>query len=367
MRVIVVGGGAIGCAVALALARRGVAVELLELDRVGDGASGAAAGMLAPLSESQTPGPFVPIGLSALREFSPWVDTVEALAGMRVDLVHSGVLMLAAPGEEAALRDRLGWQRQHDPGATFLEGPALARLAPHLAAGPTAALHYPNEVQVDAQRYTRALRRAAQAAGAHVQEGIQVTAILHRAGRATGVATAGEQLEADAVVVASGSDGALLHPLGADLPLAPIKGEMVRLLPAGPLAGPIVFAPGGYLVPKADGSLLVGATQLPGRHDLGVAAGAVATLLAFAQRLVPELAVARFVDAWAGLRPGLPDRLPAIGPLPQLAALWVAVGHHRNGILLAGWTGERLAEAILDGAPLPEAVLPSRYLPAAAG
>ncbi len=367
MRVIVVGGGVIGGAVALALARRGVAVELLERDLVGAGASGAAAGMLAPLSESQAPGPFLPIGLAALREFSPWVDTVEALAGVRLDLLHSGVLMLAAPGEEAALRDRLDWQRQHDPGATFLDGPALARLVPHLAAGPAGALHYPNEVQVDARRYTLALARAAQAAGAHLREGTPATAILQAGGRVTGVATGRERLEADAVVVASGSDGALLRPLGIDLPLVPIKGEMVRLLPAGPLAGPIVFAPGGYIVPKADGTVLVGATQLPGRHDLGVEAGAVATLLGFAQRLVPQLAAARFVDAWAGLRPGLPDRLPAVGPLPPLPGLWAAVGHHRNGILLAGWTGERLAEALLDGRPLPAAVLPSRYLPPAAG
>jgi glycine oxidase len=85
MRVIVVGGGAIGCATALAVARRGVAVELLERDLVGAGASAAAAGMLAPLSKSQTLGSIMPIGLSALREFSPWVDIVEALAGMRVD------------------------------------------------------------------------------------------------------------------------------------------------------------------------------------------------------------------------------------------------------------------------------------------
>ena len=253
MRVIVVGGGAIGCATALALARRGVAVELLERDRVGDGASGAAAGMLAPLSESQTPGPFVPIGLSALREFSPWVDTVEALAGMRLDLVHSGVLMLAATGDEVALRDRLDWQRHHDPGATYLEGPALARLAPHLAAGTAGGLHYPNEVQVDARRYTWALKRAAQAAGAHIQEGTPVTAIRQEAGQATGVVTGRERLDADAVVIASGSDPALLRQVGADLPLVPIKGEMVRLLLAGPLArwpGPSSSPPAGTSCPR---------------------------------------------------------------------------------------------------------------------
>jgi Glycine/D-amino acid oxidases (deaminating) len=75
---------------------------------------------------------------------------------------------------------------------------------------------------------------------------------------------------------------------------------------------------------------------------------------------------ARFIEAWAGLRPSLPDRVPAIGPVRQLDSLWVAVGHHRNGILLAGWTGQRLAAAILDGIPVPEVVAPDRFQAAAA-
>ncbi len=363
MRVVVVGGGVIGCAAALVLARRGVEVELVERGVVGSGASGAAAGMLAPLSESDAPGPFVEIGLSALREFDSWVESVEELARMRVDVVRSGVLMLAAgPEQERLLRARQAWQRGYDARTEYLDATALARLAPQLGPGFTGALHYPAEVQVDARRYTLALSRAAAAAGAHLREGTAVTAILTQAGRAVGVEIAGERLAADAVLVASGSDASLLRLAAAELPLAPIKGETIRLVPNGRLGGPIIFAPGGYLTPKADGSVLVGATQLPGRHDLAVAAGSVGTLLDLAFRVVPALKEARFAETWAGLRPSLPDRLPALGPMPQLESLWVAVGHHRNGILLAGWTGERLAAALLDGEPLPEAVRPDRFL-----
>jgi glycine/D-amino acid oxidase-like deaminating enzyme len=76
---------------------------------------------------------------------------------------------------------------------------------------------------------------------------------------------------------------------------------------------------------------------------------------------VPVLREARFAEAWAGLRPTLPDHVPAIGPVPELDALWVAAGHHRNGILLAGWTGEHLAKAMLEGAALPGVVAPGRF------
>lgn len=367
MRVVVVGGGVIGCAAALALARRGVEVELLERGVVGSGASGAAAGMLAPLSESDSPGPFVEIGLAALREFDRWVESVEELARMRVDLVRSGVLMLASgPEQERALQARHAWQLGCDARTEYLDATALARLAPHLGPGFTGALHYPSEVQVDARRYTLAIGRAAAAAGVHVREGAEVNAILTRSGRAVGVQVAGERLAADAVLIASGSDVSLLRLAGVDLPLVPIKGESLRLLPARSLGGPIIFAPGGYLTPKADGSVLVGATQIPDRHDLAVAAGSVAALLDFAFRVVPALKEATFAESWAGLRPSLPDRLPAIGLVAQIESLWVALGHHRNGILLAGWTGERLAAAMLDGEPLPEAVRPDRFQTAAA-
>ena len=211
------------------------------------------------------------------------------------------------------------------------------------------------------------MSRAASAAGAHVREGTPATAILIQDRRAVGVQIAGERLAADAVLVASGSDAALLRLAGVDLPLTSIKGELVRLVPAARLAGPIIFAPGGYLTPKADGSVLVGATQMPDRHDLVVGAGSIATLLDFAFGVVPALREARFAEAWAGLRPSLPDRIPAIGPVPQVDSLWMAVGHHRNGILLAGWTGEQLAAAILDQVPVPEVVAPGRFLATVAG
>jgi len=359
MRVTVVGGGAIGLSIAFALARRQVEVTVVERARAGGGASSAAAGMLAPLSESPELDVLARIGLQALTTFEEWLDPIEEMSGFRADLAHSGTLLLAPAGaSEDSLRRRLEWQQQLDSSVAFLDPDQVARLAPQLAPGFSAA-HYPGEMQVDAHRYSEALRAAAQAAGVRLLEGTPVRRLDLSEGEVVAV-TGRERLASDVVVVATGADDSLLTGSGFPLPLRPVKGEMVRLRPVERIGGPIIFAPGGYLTPKPDGTILVGATQIPDRYDLEVEAASVSQLLDFGLSLVPQLREATFVEAWAGLRPALPDRFPALGPLDERGRLWVAVGHFRNGVLLSGWTAEAIAGALCDGGSTPVELAPGR-------
>lgn len=363
MDVVVVGGGVIGCAAALALARQEARVTLLERASIASGTSQAAAGMLAPLSEADHEGPLLRAGLEALGEFDPWLDEVEVLSGMRTDRVRCGTLLVSTtPEEEERLRARHAWQRTWDPAATFLDRASLVSVAPYLSDHVRCAIRYPREAQLNPERYTRALARAAQVAGAEIREATPALAICTRGGAVTGVSTPLGTCRADIVLLATGTDLSLLHSLGLRLPLQPIKGELVRLLSPTPLLGPIVFSSQGYVTPRADGSVLVGATQLPGRCDVAPEAGSVARLLAVAFRLVPALRRAAFAGAWAGVRPTFPDLLPAIGPWPELEGLWLALGHHRNGILLASWTAAKLAAALTRGAALPVSFAPTRLL-----
>ena len=362
MRVVVVGAGAIGCATAFALADRGVAVLIIDRSTAGSGASGAAAGMLAPFSESPKRGPVFEAGAAALAEFAAWRAAVEHAAGVELEASAAGSLVVAGDAHQAEeLRSRLAWQAEFDPSNEWIDEADLKSLAPHLRPGILGALHYPTEMQVSAALYTRILADAAVARGARLQEGTPVRSLLTEGDRITGVQLDGMRVGADAVVLAPGADAKLLQQAQLRLQLGPVKGELIRLRPALQLPRFLLRAPGGYLAPTADGSVIVGATELPGRNDLTVAPESVSNLLNFATALVPALRNATFMAAWAGLRPTLPDHIPAVGPAPGHRGLWLALGHHRDGILLAGWTGRRLASAMLDGDLLPDSMLPARF------
>jgi glycine oxidase len=355
-----VGGGVIGLSIAFALARRGAEVTILERARSGSGASSAAAGMLAPLSESPQPGPLARIGLEALAGFEAWLGQVEEMSGVRADLVRSGTLLLARVGSEDTLRQRLEWQRELDSSVAFLRPDQVAGMAPALVPG-YAAAHYPGEMQVDGPRYSQALRRAAQAAGARLLEGTPARRFDLTGSGVELMTAGGGRIGSEVVIIATGADGSLLADSGFSLPLRPVKGEMVRLRPPRPILRQILFAPGGYLTPKPDGTVLVGATQLADRYDLDVQADSVSGLLKFGLSMVPQLGEAGFIEAWAGLRPSLPDRLPAIGAVDERNRLWVAAGHFRNGVLLSGWTAGTIASALCDNTTTPAELAPNRF------
>jgi glycine oxidase len=129
----------------------------------------------------------------------------------------------------------------------------------------------------------------------------------------------------------------------------PVKGQILTL--AGPVARPLCERPVVtdriYLVPRADGRLIVGATVEEQGFDDRITAGGVYELLREAYRALPDIAELELVEASAGLRPTTPDNMPLIGG-GAIDGLVLATGHFRNGILLAPLTGERVA-ALLAG------------------
>jgi glycine oxidase len=147
------------------------------------------------------------------------------------------------------------------------------------------------------------------------------------------------------------------------LPIEPVRGQIVSLDAPSPAFAPIVWAGDTYLVPKRDGSLIVGATEERVGFDCRVTARGVCGLLASATALMPSLGRTSFRSAWAGLRPATPDGLPLIGAVPGVEGMWVAAGHHRNGVLLSPVTGELVADAV-EGKGLPPdaaAFSPTRF------
>ncbi len=345
----------IGCSVAFHLAREGALVLLLEREELASAASGAAAGMLAPLGEARGPGPSLRLGLAALRGFDALCAELRERSGLDPQLVRSGTLRVALDEREAdALRERARAVGAEAPGELeWLDPDAARRLEPELAHGLHGAVWSPGESHVLAPVLTRAYAAAAASLGARIETGTPVTGLVRDGERITGVRTPGGDRSASAVVVCAGAwspaclvgigDGAAV---ASALPVAPVRGQILALAPRDVALRTIVWGTGAYLVPKRDGTLVVGATEEQVGFDCRTTVLGVRGLLEAAPRLAPGLGAATFRGAWAGLRPGSPDHLPALGPWPGVPGLFVAAGHHRNGVLLSGTTGRLVADLV---------------------
>lgn len=357
--VIVVGGGIIGCAVAYHLACEGAQVAVIERHRAGGQASGAAAGMLAPFSEAHDAGPFLALGRQSLALMPALAARLREETGIDVEHVPSGLLRVALDEEEADdLARRLAWQREAGVAVERLDGPAARALEPGLPETVRAALYYPEEHHVFSPHLVRALALAAAARGAAFLEGTEATGLLAEGcrvrgvslcGEGAGVVPGGERLEGGHVVLATGAWTAVWGPrLGVDLPVYPVRGQIIALEQAPLPVRRIVFSARGYAVPKVRGTVVIGATEDRAGFDNRVTAAGLATLAGLAPQLVPALERAYFHHAWAGLRPWSATGLPLIGPVPGWEGITVAAGHYRNGILLSAVTGRAVA-ALLSG------------------
>ena len=359
---VVVGGGVIGAAVAWSLARAGLAVTLLERGELAGQASSAAAGMLAPVSESHGEGPLLRAGLASLAMFPALVAELREAAGIDPELVASGCLRLPADDVEAeALRQRPRWD---ELGLAWLDPAEVARLAPGLGPAHRArgALFCAREAHVRSPLLARAFAAGAAAQGARIETGVAVRGLLRAGERVCGVATSAGDRPAGLVVLCPGSFAAecaaWIGP-GARIPVEPVRGQIVAL--EGPAPRCIVWGPGAYLVPKLDGSLVVGATVERVGFDARTTAAGVERLLAAARALLPATADARFLAASAGLRPDTPDHLPLVGPWPATSGLVIAAGHYRNGVLLAPLTGRIVADGVLGKGWAEPAFDPARF------
>ena len=347
----IVGGGIVGCACAYELTKAGASVTLLEYGKTGMQATNAAAGMLAPMIEAHTPGPMMQAGMRALREYPATVQEVEERCGFDVELRLDGILKVAFTQEQHdELFTLYAWQRELGLPIEWLEAEMCRELEPRVSEQVLGGVFSPGEGSVSNQLLTLGLERAAIALGAKIVQRTPVTGFTTRGGRVVEVRSGDTSFACDAVVIAAGArSGQIAARLGATLPVRPVRGQMIAL---GGMSTPIrhiVWGPDGYLVPRANGLVFAGATV----EDVGfrrrTTKAGVRAMRSMAISLVPQLAAAKVHFEWAGLRPGSPDDLPMIGPLPGRANVVAATGHYRNGILLGPLTGKLVARGIVAG------------------
>lgn len=333
--VLVVGGGLAGLLAAWRAAAAGLRTLVLDAaDR--PAAAGVAAGMIAPVGEaSWGEERLLELACDAAERWPGFAADLEAAAGRQVPYARRGALHVALDRDEAVelrRRDRLldGAGLDFEP----LLGSAARSLEPALATGVTAATEAPLEAEVDPRALLAALRAAAGDAGAEFVKATVVQLDPEGAARTSG----GHRFEAERVLLAAGAwagqDGLL--PGAQRLPVRPVKGVILRLrAERGALpCERIIVGERFYLVPRAGGELVLGASTEERGFDLRVTAGAVHELLREAYRALPELAELELVETAAGLRPGSPGNEPIFGAIAG-SRIAVVAGLYRNGVLLA--------------------------------
>jgi glycine oxidase len=354
--IVIVGGGVMGTASAWELARAGRRVLVLERSVPGAEASSAAAGILGAQVEAHASGPLAVLASASRRLYPAWVRALERDTSIDTGYRECGVLKVAfGAAELRRLGREVAWQK---PRPRALGARALAEREPALAKELAGGLAFDGDARIDPRLLFRALHIAAARSGVVFRSGAYVRRVVTEAGRAAGVALDdGTVIRSEHVVVAAGSWTSLVEGLGiAPGVVQPARGQIVELETAEPLLSSIVFGPRAYLVPRDDGRVLVGSTMEFVGYRREVTAAAVRDLLSAAIELVPALAEASLARTWSSFRPYTKDELPLIGESP-VPGLWLASGHHRNGILLAPITA-RVVAALVRGQRSPVALAP---------
>jgi glycine oxidase len=334
MDVAVVGAGALGCAIAWRLGQAGLTVVLIEKTRPGAEASSAAAGILAAQAEAQADGPFFRLMRRSEQMYRDFAAELKDASGVDPGWRPCGALVAAtSEAEVAEIREHTRWQQEAGLPVELLGERELREREPALGPRVRGGVLYAEAGQVDAQRLSQALAGCALKGGGRLR--------LGEARRA-----------AQSVVIAAGAWSSLIGGVGlAPSCVRPVRGQLVRFdVQPPPLRG-VVFGAGGYLVPRLEGHLVAGSTMEEAGFDKSVTGAGVAAILERAALLFPSLGQAPIGALWAGLRPACADGLPALGPVPGVPGLHLAVGHLRNGIALTPVTAEIVAAGVL-GKPM---------------
>lgn len=348
--VIVVGGGVIGLAIALHLARRGVKVTILERGRIGREASLAAAGILAAQADMEQDNPLTPLCLASREMYAELAQDLLSRTGIDIEHSRSGLIYVAMTDREAAEIDaRHFWQRMSNLAIESLAPREILSMEPSLNGDLAAGLHFPDEASVNTARLLTALERACVDEGVTIVTGAQVLSVCADDAGVTGLTTSTEEWSAGSVVIAAGCwSGTISTPLGCEPVIQPCRGQIIVTESPTPPLGRVIFSTGAYLVPRRDGTVLHGSTVEFVGYDTSVTLGGIQKITAGSLSISSTLGSRPIVDIWSGLRPHYSTRDILVGPA-GIEGLYYATGHFRNGILLAPITAALISESIVTG------------------
>lgn len=326
--VIVVGGGIIGVALALELSKFGVGVTVLERGQCGQEASWAAAGMLAPQAE-QLEGELLALGIKSRSMYPQWIKEIQEITGLSCGYWCCGIL--------APVFDGIVPQSDY-----YHDREQLLGRVPGLGEKVTGGMWYPEDGQVDNRLLMGNLLLAARSRGVKILEGVNVLGFNRQNDRVLSINTSQGELEGGHYVLATGAWSRELLPVE----VKPRKGQMMAFYDPDRRLNQVVYAPGAYIVPRLDGTIVLGATVEDVGFFPGMTTGGVASLLNNAIGVLPFLGDLTIQSTWWGFRPHAPAEFPYLGPT-EYTNLTIGTGHYRNGILWAPVTAHLLSQWIL--------------------
>jgi glycine oxidase len=348
--VLIIGGGVIGLGLARELRKKGAGkITVVERGELGREASYAAAGMLAPQAETDREDEFFRFCSESNGLYPDFAGQLLDETGIDIELDRSGTLYLAfSEGDSADIRKRYDWQKEAGMTVEHLTAEETRKAEPFVSPDVRDSLYFPGDGQVENRKLMQALRFYAETNGIAIREGTEVTELLTEGRSVTGVSTAQGMFSAGTVVLATGAWTSLikLGPGAVPVKIKPVKGQMITFQTAKRLFQRVIYSPRGYLVPRADGRVLAGATVEDAGFDKETTAGGIDLLRETAVGLAPSLDSLEISEKWAGLRPFAADGLPVLGEIAGYENLLAATAHYRNGILLAPLTARIMAEKI---------------------
>ncbi len=355
---IIIGGGIIGLLSTYQLANAGQRVVLLESGETGTEASWAGGGIVSPLYPWRY-SPAVTALAHWSQDFYPQLgERLLEETGVDPEVHVTGLYWLDLHDEAEAL----SWAERYGRPLHAVQMEAVRKAVPSLGEGYERAVYMEGVANIRNPRLLQALRAAlARLSNVTVVEHCPVESFLQDGSRVVGVRTAQGDMRAEQVVVAAGAWSAqLLATLGLQIPVKPMKGQMILFKCAEDFLPSMVLAKRRYAIPRRDGHILVGSTLEDVGFDKTPTEDALESLRATAIELLPALADAQVVKHWAGLRPGSPDGVPYIGQVSGFDGLWLNCGHFRNGLVLAPASCQLLADLMLGREPIVD---PAPYAP----
>jgi glycine oxidase len=358
-QVVIVGGGVIGLLTAFNLAAKVDQVVVCDQGEVGRESSWAGGGIVSPLYPWRY-SPAVTALAHWSQDFYPQLgERLFASTGVDPEVHTTGLYWLDLDDQA----DALAWAEREQRPLSAVDISAAYDAVPVLGAGFKRAIFMEGVANVRNPRLVKSLKASLLALpNVTLREHCQITGFSQHAGRITGVQTAEGVLSADEVVLSAGAwSGDLLRTLGLELPVEPVKGQMILFKCAEDFLPSMVLAKGRYAIPRRDGHILVGSTLEHAGYDKTPTEDALESLKASAVELLPALADATVVGHWAGLRPGSPEGIPYIGPVPGHQGLWLNCGHYRNGLVLAPASCQLFCDLLTGAEPIID---PAPYAPA---